>query len=320
MTTSYHEVLDYLFSRLPMFTRIGKAAYKADLDNTKALMSVLQHPEKKFKSIHIAGTNGKGSCSHMLASILQHAGYKTGLYTSPHIKDFRERIRINGKMILEQVVMDFVEKYKQHFEQIQPSFFEWTVALCFDYFANEQVDIAVIETGLGGRLDSTNVITPEVSLITNIGYDHTDLLGETLDKIAFEKAGIIKKNIPVVIGQKHPETQEVFINKANAEDAEICFASDIYEIKNWMIKDDKVVMDVFKQSEPIYHHLICDLPGIYQQKNIPMVIAVVEQMKTLGYQISEQHIRDGIATTKANTGLRGRWDVLQSNPLSIMYS
>lgn len=209
---NYQETLEYMYSQLPMFQRIGSAAYKDNLDNTIAICELLDHPENKFRSVHIAGTNGKGSTSHMIASILQDAGYRVGLYTSPHLKDFRERIKINGEMISESFVIDFIERYKNDFEKIQPSFFEMTVGLAFDYFSKSNIDIAVIEVGLGGRLDSTNVITPEVSVITNISFDHTALLGNTLEKIAIEKAGIIKKNVPVVVGETHPETKTVFEN------------------------------------------------------------------------------------------------------------
>src|SRR6478735_5631094 len=230
---TYPETLDYLFSKLPMFTRIGAAAFKKDLTNTIALCDVLQNPQHRFKSIHIAGTNGKGSTSHMLASVLQEAGYKVGLYTSPHLKDFRERIRINGEMIPEQYVVDFVDQYKSVFDTIQPSFFEWTVALAFDFFANEQVDIAIIETGLGGRLDSTNIITPLLSIITNIGWDHMDMLGDTLPKIAAEKAGIIKPGIPVVIGEYQEEVFNVFVEKAKTANSNLVLASDIVTLHNF---------------------------------------------------------------------------------------
>ncbi|HEU4717283.1 MAG TPA: Mur ligase family protein, partial [Bacteroidia bacterium] len=229
----YAETLDYLYSRLPMFQRVGPAAYKADLSNTIAICEALHHPEKKFRSLHIAGTNGKGSTSHLLAAVLQEAGYKTGLYTSPHLKDFRERIRINGKMIPKNYVVDFVQKNKKLFEKTEPSFFEWTVGLAFEFFAEKKVDIAVIETGLGGRLDSTNVVTPVCSVITNISYDHTNLLGNTLRKIAKEKAGIIKKNIPVVIGETQDEVKSVFLLKAKKENAPLRFADEEYEVKNF---------------------------------------------------------------------------------------
>ncbi|MBC7864083.1 MAG: bifunctional folylpolyglutamate synthase/dihydrofolate synthase, partial [Bacteroidia bacterium] len=253
---NYSATLNYLYEQLPMFHRIGAAAYKADLDNTLAICKFLKHPEKKFKSVHVAGTNGKGSTSHMLAAVLQQCGYKTGLYTSPHLLDFRERIRVNGKMIPKKYIVDFVEEHKSKFEKIQPSFFEWTVGLAFDFFAKEKVDIAIIETGLGGRLDSTNVISPLVSVITNIGYDHMNLLGDTLEKIAGEKAGIIKKKTPVVISERQKEIQKVFIKKAKKENAEIIFAQDefisfFHHLKNreaeiCMVKKSNGDFDVFK--------------------------------------------------------------------------
>ena len=314
---SYQEVLNYLFSRLPMFTRIGKAAYKADLTNTIKLMEVLKHPEKKFKTIHIAGTNGKGSTSHMLASILHSAGYKTGLYTSPHIKDFRERIRINGTMISEEYVLKFVELYKDAFEKIEPSFFEWTVALCFDFFSNHHLDIAVIETGLGGRLDSTNIISPLLSVITNIGYDHTDLLGDTIEKIAFEKAGIIKKNTPIIIGQKQNETTNVFEQKANLEHSPIEFTSDIFQIKIWENNGFLITVDVYFKNKLAINKLECDLTGNYQKHNIITVLHAVKSLQENGFVISENHIRTGLKQVKTNTGLKGRWDILSRMPLIV---
>src|ERR1700748_3227716 len=227
----YAQTVEYLFTKLPMYSRIGAAAYRADLNNTWQLTDFIGNPERRFRSIHVAGTNGKGSTSHMLAAIFQEAGYKTGLYTSPHLKDFRERVRINGEMISEQAVINFVGDHQQGFEQIQPSFFEMTVALAFDCFAKEQVDIAVIETGLGGRLDSTNIITPLLSVITNIGWDHMNMLGDTLQLIAGEKAGIIKPGIPVIVGEYQPEVADVFIDKAKFENAPISFASEEWSVE-----------------------------------------------------------------------------------------
>lgn len=291
---NYQQTLDYLFSQLPMFQRVGASAYKADLNNTIELCKLLHHPEKNFKSIHIAGTNGKGSTSHMLASILQEAGYKVGLYTSPHLKDFRERIKINGVMISEQEVVDFVIKHQSEFEQIKLSFFEWTVGLAFDYFSKKQVDIAVIETGLGGRLDSTNVITPLVSVITNIGKDHTQFLGETLAKIASEKAGIIKENIPIIIGETQQETQQVFIDKALEKSAKIFFA-------------DKIITTNYES----------DLKGIYQEKNKKTVLAAIQQLMINGFSIAEENIKNGLLNVVKNTGLLGRWQILSENPLTI---
>ena len=314
---TYKETLDYLFSQLPMFTRIGAAAFKKDLTNTLALCKVLNNPQHAFKSVHIAGTNGKGSTSHMLAAVLQQSGYKVGLYTSPHLKDFRERIRINGEMIGEADVQDFVEKYKPHFDEIKPSFFEWTVALCFDYFAKQQVDIAIIETGLGGRLDSTNVITPVLSIITNIGWDHMDMLGDTLPEIATEKAGIIKQAVPVVIGEYHPETFAVFIETAKKQVANLVLADDLVHLQQLTFNNSELQTSVFIKGEPYLEQLRCDLSGFYQQHNIKTVIASLLQLMELGFNISPEHIKQGLAQVKAITGLAGRWQVLQQQPLVI---
>ena len=297
---TYSQTLDYLYSRLPMYQRIGAAAYKADLNNTIAICKLLGNPENKFKSVHIAGTNGKGSVSHMLAAVLQSADYKVGLYTSPHLKDFRERIRINGKMISKEVVTRFVEKHKQALEKINPSFFEWTVGLAFDHFAKEKVDIAIIETGLGGRLDSTNVITPLLSVITNISYDHQNLLGNTLQKIAREKAGIIKKNGVVIVSEKHASTPlsvtKVFERKAKAEKAMLLFTEDyISGIKN----------------------IECGLKGKYQEKNIPTVILASEILHQLGFGIEPKDVSKGIKEVIKLTDLRGRWDILSNKPLIV---
>jgi len=265
---TYRQTIEYLYAQLPMFSRIGASAYKANLDNTITLCDAIKNPQTKFKSIHIAGTNGKGSTSHMLAAILQKAGYKTGLYTSPHLKDFRERIKINGQMIDEGFVIDFVEKTKAISEKINPSFFELTVAMAFDFFATEKVDIAVIETGLGGRLDSTNIITPILSVITNIGYDHTNLLGDTLEKIAAEKAGIIKNAVPVVIGEYLPQTKDIFINKAKKENALIYFAQDEYTVSNINYTTTLLTCDVKNIQHNITETFECGLNGMYQTKNL----------------------------------------------------
>ena len=291
---NYPETLDYLFGQLPMYQRIGNAAYKANLDNTYRLSEILNHPEKQFKSVHIAGTNGKGSTSHMLASVLQEAGYKVGLYTSPHLKDFRERIKINGAMISEREVIDFVNAFKNEFEKIQLSFFEWTVGLAFHSFANQKVDIAIVETGLGGRLDSTNIVTPEVAVITNISMDHTQFLGDTLTKIAAEKAGIIKSTIPVVIGETQPKIKHVFIEKAKQMNAPIQFADE--------------------------HHTQeyeSDLKGVYQQQNKKTVVATIHVLQTLGWNIAENHIIKGLQNVVSNTGLMGRWQVLNKQPFTV---
>lgn len=315
---NYQQTLDYMYSQLPMFQRIGSAAYKDNLDNTIAICKLLNNPENKFKSIHVAGTNGKGSTSHMLASILQSAGYRVGLYTSPHLKDFRERIKINGELIPESYVIDFVSTYKNDFEKIQPSFFEMTVGLAFDYFANSNIDIAVVEVGLGGRLDSTNVITPELSIITNISFDHTALLGNTLEKIAIEKAGIIKKGIPVVIGETHPETKTTFETKA--KDSSITFADQLFVAKNsHQISNTRffLEMDILKNKAIYLEKLQSELLGQYQQKNIPTVLTAIELLTKKGFSITEQHIRNGIKSVVQQTGLLGRWQILSTTPLTI---
>lgn len=291
---NYDQTLDYLFKQLPMYQREGKQAFKKDLSNTLALCSILNHPEQQFKSIHIAGTNGKGSTAHMLSSILQEAGYKTGLYTSPHLKDFRERIRINGQMIAQEEVIKFVHEFQDEFEAIKPSFFEWTVALAFFIFAKEKVDIAVIETGLGGRLDSTNVIHPELSIITNIGFDHVDLLGDTLEKIAFEKAGIIKKDTPVIV-VNHSGQKEVFKAKAAQENAPITFVNEI----------DQTIS------------LSSDLKGNYQTENIKGVYSAYLKLNEMGWNISLDQLQKGLQRVISNTQLRGRWEILQQNPTII---
>lgn len=318
---NYRQTLDYLYSQLPMFHRVGSAAYKADLDNTLAICKLLNNPERKFKSIHIAGTNGKGSTSHMIASVLQSAGYKTGLYTSPHLKDFRERIKINGKMIPRDHIVDFVERYKKDFERIQPSFFEWTVGLAFNYFAEQEVDIAVIETGLGGRLDSTNVVLPEVSVITNISYDHMTLLGDTLAKIAGEKAGIIKPGVPVVIGESQAAVKKVFVEKAEKERTSIFFASQEYKAMNirssFKSASPLLLTDIVKGRKLVYQDLECSLTGQYQRKNIPTVLKAIELLNEKNFSISEKSLRKGIAKVVKQTGLRGRWEILSQKPLTI---
>ncbi|MEP7320205.1 MAG: folylpolyglutamate synthase/dihydrofolate synthase family protein [Panacibacter sp.] len=314
----YAETLEYLYQALPMFSRIGSAAYKTDLGNTLQICAALGNPQQKFKTIHIAGTNGKGSTSHMLASVLQTAGYKTGLYTSPHLKDFRERIKINGLMCGESFVIDFVEKVKPLIEAIQPSFFEITVAMAFSFFAEQNIDVAVIEVGLGGRLDSTNIITPELSVITNIGWDHTNLLGDTLEKIAFEKAGIIKKNIAVVIGETLPETKLVFENKARKENAPIIFASQERYVADWQYQHHRLNITVVNNHNQEHKMYAMDLPGIYQTKNIITVLEAIHQLQKLGWIISEDQIEHGLLHAKKITGLHGRWEVIHTNPTVIM--
>ncbi len=315
---NYQQTIDYLYAHLPMFSRIGAAAYKEDLHNTLALCKSLDDPHTKFKSIHIAGTNGKGSTSHMLAAILQQAGYKTGLYTSPHLKDFRERIKINGKMVSEGFVVDFVEKTKNITEQIKPSFFELTVAMAFDYFEKEKVDIAVIETGLGGRLDSTNVITPLLSVITNIGYDHMDILGDTLEKIALEKAGIIKPNVPVVIGEYLPETKEIFAAKAAEMNAPIHFAQDEYEVFNINYTPSSLYCDVKSMLHDITESFELDINGIYQAKNLCTVLCAEGILMQQGFVIKNEDEKNALKHVKTLTGLHGRWDVIHENPTIIL--
>jgi dihydrofolate synthase / folylpolyglutamate synthase len=316
----YPKTLDYLYSQLPMFQRVGAIAYKADLNNTIAICNLLDNPQKKFKSIHVAGTNGKGSTSHFIASILQSAGYKTGLYTSPHLKDFRERIKINGQLIPEEFIVNFVSEHQKSFDEIKPSFFEMTVGLAFDYFASEQVDFVVIETGLGGRLDSTNIITPILSVITNISLDHVALLGDTIEKIATEKAGIIKYTIPIIIGEVSNTTKDVFLNKAKSENAPIYFAEDKWQVKNlkYLNKNQLLLsMDIFYENHLKYGSLTTELLGLYQQKNIITVLATIQQLIGSGITISENDIYGGIKNVIKNTGLLGRWQILSKTPLTI---
>ena len=315
---NYQETIDYLFSRLPMFSRIGAAAFKKDLINIQKLSDFLGDPHKRFKSIHIAGTNGKGSVSHMLAAILQTAGYKTGLYTSPHLKDFRERIKIDGHMVSEEFIVDFTERIKPVSEKIEPSFFEITVAMAFDYFTQHKIDIAVVETGLGGRFDSTNIIAPELSVITNIGWDHMNILGNSLEKIAFEKAGIIKQNTPVIVGEVLPETEKVFNKVANERRAVLSIASDKRQAINWYWKKQELIVEVAQQhkTDHLLYHL--DLPGIYQTKNLLTVLETCLHLQQKGWNIEEQNIRVGLQHTKKLTGLHGRWEVIHLHPLIVL--
>ncbi len=292
---TYQETLKWMFAQLPMYQNKGKTAFKKDLNNIIKLSKHLKHPENKFKSLHIAGTNGKGSVSHMLASILQEAGYKTGLYTSPHLKDFRERIKINGAPIRKNCVINFIKRNKEFLQNNSLSFFEMTVGIAFEYFAKKKVDIAIIEVGLGGRLDSTNIISPEVSVITNISFDHTQMLGNSLRQIAVEKAGIIKHKTPVVIGEPLPETEEVFKQIANKNNSKIYFVN--------------------QQVKPKYNS---DLQGNYQQKNINTVLKSVELLQKKGYKISEINIKNGLKNVVKNTGLHGRWEVVQKKPKIIL--
>jgi len=315
---TYQQTIDYLYAQLPMYSRIGAAAYKEDLHNTIALCNAIDNPQTKFKSIHIAGTNGKGSTSHMLAAILQQAGYKTGLYTSPHLKDFRERIKINVEMISREFVVEFVERTKKISEQIHPSFFELTVAMAFDYFEKEQVDIAIIETGLGGRLDSTNIITPILSIITNIGYDHMDILGDTLEKIATEKAGITKQDIPVVIGEYLPETKNIFINKAKELNAPIYFAQDEYAVSNMNYNMQLLGCNVTNTAHNITEQFELDLNGFYQAKNLCTVLSALSILKQQGFGITNADAKEALKNVKKITGLYGRWDVISENPTIVL--
>lgn len=315
---TYQETLNWLFEQLPMYQRQGKAAYKADLNNTLELDKYFNHPHRKFKSIHVAGTNGKGSVSHMLASILQESGYKVGLYTSPHLKDFRERIRINGKMVSEDFVVQFVEKHHEKFEEIKPSFFEMTVAMAFDYFEKEKVDVAVVEVGMGGRLDSTNIIQPDLSVITNIGFDHTAFLGNSLAEIAMEKAGIIKKDVPVIIGETQKETEQVFKSIAQERQIQIYFADQDYFVDYAMLSvDNKQIFNIRNSDSIIYQNLKLDLLGNYQSKNIKTVLRSVDVLRQLLYEIDKESVYAALENVMGNTGLLGRWQILGVNPTII---
>ncbi|MFA9206400.1 MAG: folylpolyglutamate synthase/dihydrofolate synthase family protein [Burkholderiaceae bacterium] len=322
----YQNTIDYLYSRLPMFSRIGAAAIKNDLHNTQLICSFLGNPENKFKTIHVAGTNGKGSTSHMLAAIFQKAGYRTGLYTSPHLYDFRERIKVNGEMCTKEFVTSFTNRVKSLIEEIEPSFFEITVGMAFEYFAVENCDIAIIETGLGGRLDSTNVIQPILSLITNIGWDHMALLGNTLEAIASEKAGIIKKQTPIVISESIPESKTVFIQKAALENAPIYFSEDFIQLdafeNNWNTAS-------FSFSQPLFHLLSnplfdvkfmisADLPGKYQSKNLKGVLVAAQLLAAMGWKLTSENIKQAVLEIKASTGLMGRWECIQASPRIVL--
>lgn len=313
----YKEVTEWLFSQLPMYQRQGKAAYKDNLDNTLALDAHFKHPHQSFKSIHVAGTNGKGSVSHMIASVLQEAGYKVGLYTSPHLKDFRERIRVNGQMVEKDFVVEFVGNNQDIIGQLQPSFFELTVAMAFQYFAHRKIDVAVIEVGMGGRLDSTNIIKPEISVITNIGLDHTQFLGDSLEKIAVEKGGIIKSKVPVVIGEKQKETEKVFRRLASEKNSEIVFAEEKYSVDYGMLTIDHTLsLNIKSGDDIIYRNLEVDQPGLYQMKNTVTALVALEKVQET-FSIGENNIRKGLKKVKANTGLLGRWQVLSADPFII---
>lgn len=310
---NYQETLTYLYECVPMFQQVGSTAYKEGLENTFALDAHLNHPHRQFKTIHVAGTNGKGSCSHTLAAILQAAGYRTGLYTSPHLIDFRERIRVNGLMASEQFVIDFVEKHRSFFEPLHPSFFELTTAMAFTYFTEQKVDVAIIETGMGGRLDCTNIITPELCLITNISFDHTQFLGNTLEKIAHEKAGIIKPGIPVVIGETVPETHAVFAEQAKTVGAPIRFAEEEHLLKSAV----KQRNGSWLYQTADYNDLESELGGLCQQKNANTLLSAIRLLPQQGFQISETDVRKGFAHVTQLTGLMGRWQRLSEHPTLV---
>ncbi|MFZ1529004.1 MAG: folylpolyglutamate synthase/dihydrofolate synthase family protein [Ferruginibacter sp.] len=311
---TYKETIEYLYSQLPMFSRIGAPALKKGLGNIISLCNALGNPQNKFSSIHIAGTNGKGSTSHMLAAILQQAGYKTGLYTSPHLYDFGERIRVNGKKVEEQFVIDFTERTKKISREIEPSFFELTVAMAFEYFARQKIDFAVVETGLGGRLDSTNILSPLLSIITNISFDHMQLLGNTLPEIAAEKAGIIKPGVPVIIGEYNADTKKVFEEKAAATGAPIYYAQDMYRVSAVKSSALKLECNVTDTSNNCTEHFALDLPGLYQTKNLCTVLAAEKILIEKGLNIPEQAEKTALLNTKKITGLHGRWEMISQNP------
>jgi dihydrofolate synthase / folylpolyglutamate synthase len=315
---TYTETIEYLFSRLPMFSRMGAAAIKTDLDNTKKICDWLGDPQDKFKCIHIAGTNGKGSCSHMIAAILQECGYNTGLYTSPHLKDFRERIRINGEMVSKDFVISFTERIKPLIEEINPSFFELTVGMAFEYFAEQRTDVAVIETGLGGRLDSTNIIMPELSVITNIGKDHMNILGDTLPLIAAEKAGIIKKNVTAIIGESSDETDEVFMSVATERHAPIVFADKRYYASDWQHKNGLLETNIVNSHDQSRVSYQLDLPGYYQLKNLVTVSETIHQLRSKKYDLPQEKVTRALRQVKKLTGLHGRWEVIHQHPQVVL--
>jgi dihydrofolate synthase/folylpolyglutamate synthase len=314
---SYQQTLDYLFARLPMYQRVGAAAYKADLHNTLKIAEILGKPQQKIKTIHVAGTNGKGSSSHMLAAVLQQCGYRTGLYTSPHLLDFRERIKINGKMIPKNYVTDFVNKYKAAFEVIEPSFFEWSFGLALDYFAKEEVDVAIVEVGLGGRLDSTNIITPEACLITNISFDHMNLLGDTLEKISLEKAGIIKPRVPLVVSQYQSESASIFSARARELRAPIEFGDKNYRILSTKKTGDKMEVRLLNKKTAAEESYLLDLTGTYQLKNLLGVLNLLGFIEKSGFMIEPENVYKALQQVVKLTGLQGRWQTLGEKPLMI---
>ena len=310
---TYQETIEYLFNSAPLFQNIGGDAYKEGLSNTHKLDEYFGHPHRNFRTIHVGGTNGKGSCSHTLAAILQSAGYNVGLYTSPHLVDFRERIRVNGEMVPQEYVIRFVEEHRNFFEPLHPSFFELTTAMAFNYFAESKVDVAVIEVGLGGRLDCTNIITPDLSIITNISFDHTQFLGNTLAKIASEKAGIIKKGVPVVIGECTDETRPVFIKQAKDVNAPITLSDE----ENLVISSESTISSKRIYNTKPYKELCGELSGLCQEKNTNTILTAVAQLNQLGYNLSEENVRKGFANVCALTGLMGRWQKLNESPTLI---
>jgi len=314
---NYSETIDYLYHKLPLFSRVGSAAFKKDLTNTRILCEYLGNPQHQFKSVHVGGTNGKGSVSHMLASVFQSSGYTTGLYTSPHLYDFRERIRVNGQVTDQDYVISFVEKIKPVIEDIQPSFFEITVAMAFDYFAQKKVEMAIVEVGLGGRLDSTNIITPELSVITNIGWDHMNMLGNSLEEIAAEKAGIIKEGVPVVIGERKKETDPVFLDQSIKKNSSIAFAEDQYNLISQEWKNNHTIITVKKEGQGVRSFEL-DLPGVYQQKNLLTVLNALDILQKDGYQITDAAIHEGLKNVRQLTGLMGRWEILRERPMVIL--
>ena len=313
MISSYQDALKFLYDNLPMFQRVGAAAIKKDLTNTLKLCHLLGDPHLAFKTVHVAGTNGKGSTCHMLASILQTSGYKTGLYTSPHLKEFTERIKINGQEVSREYVVHFVNLIRPAIEDIRPSFFEITVAMAFDYFAKQNVDVAVVEVGLGGRLDSTNVITPLVSVITNISYDHKDLLGDTLPQIASEKAGIIKHRVPVVVSERQEEVADVFTTEAERQASNIYFASDDYCVT---LHDETRSLDISTPEKTVLKDVHFPLHGYYQRRNIPAVMRTIEILRT-HFDVTVDHVKLGLESVIRNTGLKGRWQILYTNPTVV---
>ncbi len=318
--TSYKHTLDFLYTRLPMYQRTGPAAYKDTLENTVKLDELFGFPHHHFKSVHVAGTNGKGSCSHLLASVLQEAGFKVGLYTSPHLIDFRERIKINGEMMSEADVVAFVDQFRKMNKtaQLEPSFFEITVAMAFDYFRNQKVDIAIVEVGLGGRLDSTNIIRPEVSLITNISLDHTALLGNSIEKIAIEKAGIIKESVPVVVSESNGLYNHVFDSAAKEKQSPIYFADREFQSGYSMfLPEGKQVFNFQKNGQVAYSDLKMDLLGNYQRKNASGVLKTIEVLQNIGWKITPSAIFEGFSNASKSTGLRGRWEIVGNNPLMV---